>query len=96
MRPCDSVSGHALHAVGAALELEDRVRTVALDRELDLAEAAAVVLVRVERLDGEAAALGVAGQHPVDVGRPERALVAALALAHLDDHVLLVGRDPSR
>ena len=42
--------------------------------------------------DLEAAPLRVAGQHPVDVACPERGLVAADALADLDDHVLRVGR----
>ena len=83
---------HALDAVRAALVLEDGVGAVALDGEDDLLEAAGLVLARRERLGLEAAPLGVAGQHPVDVARPERRLVAADALAHLDDHVLVVGR----
>ena len=40
----------------------------------------------------EAAPLGVAGQHPEDVPRPDRGLVAAHAGADLEDHVLGVGR----
>ena len=84
--------GHALHAVRAALPLEDRVRAVALDRERDLLVAAAVARARLELLDLEAAPLGVAREHPVEVAGPERRLVAADALAHLDDDVLAVGR----
>src|SRR5918911_2438738 len=75
----------------AALELEHREGAVALDREGDLLEARAVVRARAEVLDLEAAPLRVAGQHPVEVAGPERRLVAADALADLDDHVLPVG-----
>ena len=46
----------------------------------------------LELLPLEAAPLGVALEHPREVGGPERRLVAADALADLDDHVLLVGR----
>ena len=91
MRPCDSVVGHALDAVRAALELEDRVRAVALDREGALLHPAALARAHLELLPLEAAPLGVALEHPRDVGRPERRLVAADALADLDDHVLVVG-----
>ena len=84
--------GNALHAVRAALVLVDRERSVALDGEDDLLESTGLALVRREDLGLEAAALRVTGQHPVDVSRPDRRLVAADALAHLDDHVLRVGR----
>jgi hypothetical protein len=82
----------ALHAVRPALPLEHRVGAVALDRERDLLEAGAVVRARAELLDLEAAPLGVAREHPVEVARPERRLVAADPLADLDDHVLAVRR----
>src|SRR5581483_6831553 len=82
---------NTLDAMRPSLVLEDRVRAVALDREHDLLEAAALVRAPRELLPLEAAALGVAGQHPEEVGRPERGLVAADALADLDDHVLPVG-----
>ena len=75
---------HALHAVRAALVLEHRVRAVALDLERVLAVA------DVERLGLEAAPLGVAGEHPVEVAGPEPGLVAAGAALDLDDHVLVV------
>ena len=84
--------GHALHAMRAALPLEDRIGAVALDRERDLLEAAAVRRAGRELLDLEAAPLRVPREHPVDVAGPERGLVAPDALAHLDDHVLAVGR----
>src|SRR5207244_6751230 len=84
--------GDALDAVRARLPLEDRVGAVALDREHDLLEAAGLVRAHLELLDGEAAPLRVAREHPVDGGRPERGLVAADALADLDDHVLAVSR----
>ena len=76
--------GHALDAVRAALELEHRVRAVALDGERVRAVADR------QRLDREAAPLGVAGQHPVQVAGPQPGLVAAGARADLDDHVLVV------
>src|SRR5260221_12039297 len=75
----------------AALPLEDAVGTVALHRERDLLEAAAVARARAELFDLEAETLRVAREHPVDVARPERRLVAADALAHLEDHVLVIG-----
>ena len=75
---------HALHAVRPALELEHRVGAVALDLERVGA------VVRAQRLGLEAAPLGVAGEHPVEVARPQAGLVAARARADLDDHVLLV------
>ena len=92
IRPCDSVVGDALDAMRAALPLEHGVRAVALDRERDFLEAALLVRARRQLLELEAAALGVAREHAVDVARPERRLVAADALADLDDHVLAVGR----
>src|SRR5260221_6135722 len=75
----------------AALPLEDAVGTVALHRERALLEAAAVARARAELFDLEAETLRVAREHPVDVARPERRLVAADALAHLEDHVLVIG-----
>jgi hypothetical protein len=78
--------------VGAALPLEDRVGAVALHREGHFLEAAAVVGARRQGLGLVAAALGVPGEHPVQVTRPERGLVAAGGLPDLDEHVLRVGR----
>src|SRR5260221_5080473 len=75
----------------AALPLEAAVRAVALQGERDLLEAAAVARARAELFDLEAEPLRVAREHPVDVARPERRLVAADALAHLEDHVLVIG-----
>jgi hypothetical protein len=81
-----------LDAVRAPFVLEDRVGAVALHGEDDLLEASRLALVRGQELRLEAAALGVAGQHPEDVARPDRRLVAADTLPDLDDHVLQVGR----
>src|SRR5207247_6038082 len=81
---------HALHAMRAALVLEDRVRPVALHGEHDLLEAPRLALARRQELGAIAAALGVAPEHAVEVPGPERRLVAADALAHLDDDVLRV------
>jgi hypothetical protein len=92
IRPCDSVSGTRWTRWVPASHLKTGVRAVALDSEDDLLEAARLVAARLELLDGEAAALGIARQHPEEVCRPERGLVAADALADLDDHVLPVGR----
>ena len=84
MRPWDSVSGHALHAVGSALELEHRVGPIALDGKRVLA------LAHVHLLDLPAATLGVAGEHAVEVARPQARLVPARAALDFDDHALLV------
>ena len=84
--------GDPLHAVRSPLPLEDRVGAVALDRERHLLVAPGLVRARAEHLGLEAPALGAAGQHPQDVARPERGLVAPDALADLDDHVLRVAR----
>jgi hypothetical protein len=81
-----------LDAVRAALVLEDRVRAAALHGEHDLLEAAALALVRGEQLRLEPAALRVAREHAEHVAGPDRGLVAADALADLDDHVLVVCR----
>jgi hypothetical protein len=70
--------------VRAALELEDRIGPVALDRER-----VAPVPDR-QRLGLEAAPVGVAREHPVEVTRPDPRLLAARAGADLDDHVLVV------
>src|SRR5205085_9154768 len=82
----------ALYAVRAAFPLEHRVRAVALHRERDVLVTAAVVRARAELLDLEAAALGVPGEHAVDVAGPERRLVPSHALAHFEDDVLRLGR----
>ncbi len=76
----------------AALVLEDGVGAVALHAEDDLLEAAGLALVGAQELGPVAAPLGIARQHSVEVARPDGGLVAADALPHLDDHVLLVRR----
>ncbi len=83
---------HALHAVGAALVLEDRVGALALDREGHLLEAAHLGRRLREHLGREAALLGVAGQHLVEVAGEQRRLVAAGPGADLDQDVLGVVR----
>ncbi len=55
-----------------------------LDRERVLAVA------DVHLLDLPAAALGVAGEHPVEVARPQARLLAAGAALDFDDHALVV------
>ena len=81
---------HPLHAMGAALELEDRVGALALDGEGHLLEAAHLGRRLREHLGGESALLGVAGQHLVEVAGKQRRLVAPGAGADLDQHVLVV------
>src|SRR5256885_16912246 len=92
--------------MGSALELEDRVRAVALDRER-----VRPVSDR-QQLDREPASLGVAGEHAVQIARPQPGLVAArpgtvladpvldvvgLALDHGDaDHLLWTSLPPRR
>src|SRR5215207_6813735 len=77
--------GHALDAVRAALELEHGVGAVAAHLERVRAVGSA------QRLGLEAAPLGVAGEHPVEVARPQAGLLTARPGADLDDHVLVVG-----
>src|SRR6185437_1967864 len=78
--------GHALDAVGAALELEHRVGALAFDLERVLA------LADLQRFGLEAQALRVAGEHPVEVAGPEPGLLATGAALDFDDHALLVVR----
>ena len=78
--------GDPLHAVRAALELEHGVGAVTAHLERVGA------VGRAQRLGLEAAPLGVAGEHAIEVAGPQTGLVAARAAADLDDHVLLVGR----
>src|SRR6185436_12389851 len=79
-----------LDAVRAALPLEHGERAVPLHREDGLLDASALVLAPGQGLRAKAPALGVALQHARDLARPERRLIAADALPHLDDHVLAV------
>ena len=83
--------GHPLDAVRPALELEDRVGAVALDRVRRLLDPTRVARRHLDLLPAEAAPLGVALQQPREVSGPELPFVPALAAADLDDHVLLVG-----
>ena len=63
---------------------------VALDHERDLPQAPHVGDLAVEHLDLPPVEVGVALVHLEEVGGPEVALLAALAAADLDDHVLAV------
>ena len=76
----------------AAFVFEPAIGALALDLEDDLLEPAQAVLVGVDDLDLPALPLGVARVHAEQVGGEQRGLVAALALAHLDDHILRVVR----
>src|SRR5258705_4704873 len=82
--------GHALHAVHARFELQLAVRALARDPEDDLFEAALLRVALRQDLDLPAVALGVAREHPVEIGREQGCLLPALASADLDDDVLLV------
>ena len=81
---------HALDAVRATLELEDRVGAVAGDPERDLLEAADLRGARGEDLGPEPEPLRVASEHRVEVAGEERRLVATGAGPDLDDHIRLV------
>src|SRR4029078_12170630 len=81
----------ALDPVGAALVLEDGVGGLTLDRERHLLEPADLGRARRYRFGREAALLGVAGQHLVEVAGEQGRLVAAGAGADLDEHVLVFG-----
>ena len=90
---------HPLHAVHAALELEQGVRRVAglgralrLHRDGDRLVAAEVGLGGVQHLGRPALPVGVPGVHAQQVAGEQRRLLAALAGLHLDDGVLVVGR----
>ena len=83
---------HSLHAMDAGLVLEHAVCAVALDLEHDLLEAADLCRVEGERFAREAAPLRVAREHPEEIAREERGLVAAGSRPDLDDHVLRVVR----
>ena len=92
MRPCDSVAGtrctrctpdshlNTEYAPSPAISNVTSLKPPASDGSL------ASVLVL------EAAPLGVARQHLVEVAGEQRRLLAARAGADLDDHVLVVGR----
>jgi hypothetical protein len=76
--------------VGAALVLEDAVRTAALDRE------GVVAVAHRQGLALEAPPLRVSREHPVEVAGEQAGLLPTRSGAHLHDHVLLVvgvGRD---
>src|ERR1700752_3531560 len=81
-----------LDAMGAALPLENRVRAVPSHLERDLVEAAGLARVGPQDVPLEPSALRIAGEHPEEIAGPDRALVAAGALADLDDDVLGVVR----
>ena len=84
--------GHTLHAVYAALELEPRVHLIACHAEHDLLVAAQLGLGFVHDLGLPAALVGVHRVHSVQVGREQRAFLAARAAANLNVDVLLVVR----
>ena len=76
---------HALHPVRATFVLEHRVRAVALDRKREVA------LAYHQVLGLEAASLGIATEHSIQISGEEAGFVAARPRPDLDDHVLLVG-----
>ena len=102
IRPCDSVTGHALHAVHAALVLQQRPGAVRspgqaappgrLDRDGHVLVAAEPGDRGVEDLGLPALPLGVPQVHAQQVSREQRRLLAALAGLDLEDDVLGVER----
>ena len=83
---------HALDAVYAALELEPRIHAVACDAEHDLFIAAQLGLGTAHHLGLPAAPVRVHRVHAVQIGRKQRAFLAACAAANFDIDVLLVVR----
>ena len=84
MRPWDSVSGTRWTRCVPPSYLKTLYAPVALDGE------GVVAVAHRQRLGLEAAALGVAGEHAVEVGGEQAGLLAAGTGADLDDHVLVV------
>ncbi len=88
--------GHALHAMGAGLELERGVDAAARDAADDLLVAAVLALARAQDLDGPAHGFGVLRVHAEQVAGEDGGFVAARAGADLEVDVALVvrvGRD---
>ena len=83
---------HALHTVYAALELEPRIHAVARDAEHDFLVAAKLGLGLAHDLGLPAAPVRVHRVHAVQVGRKQRAFLAACAAANFDIDVLLIVR----
>ena len=92
MRPCDSVSGHALHAVRAGFELQPRIRAAAFDARNDFLEAAVFAGAGGFDLDLPALSLRIARVHAEQVAGEDRRLVAAGAGAHFQVDVAFVAR----
>jgi hypothetical protein len=81
---------HALHAVNAALEAQERIDALPAHQRDDLLEAAGGCLREVHDLDLPALALGVTREHPEQIGGEQRRFLATFAAADLDDGVALV------
>ena len=90
MRPGGLGHRHPLDSVHARLVLERAVGPPALDLEDDLLDAAQRGFGRREDPGLEAQPLGVAHDHPLQLGGEQGGLVAAGARPYLDDGVLLV------
>ena len=83
---------HALDTVNAALEFEPRIHLVARHAEHDLLIAAELGFGFVHHFGLPAALIGIHRVHSVQVGREQRAFLAARAAANLNVDVLLVVR----
>ena len=83
---------HALHAVGAGLELQAAVDALAVDAGDDLLVAAVFPGARVQDVQPPALVLGEAGVHAVQVASEDGRFVAAGAGADLQEDVAFVVR----
>ena len=76
----------------AALELETRIRALALDHEADLLETAQLRFVSIDDFDAKAAGFGVHRIHSIQNAREQRRFLAAGARTDLHDHAAFVVR----
>src|SRR5271156_2917540 len=81
---------HALHAVGARLELQQRVGAATDDAADDFLVAAVLAGTLGEHLHLPALRFGVTGIHAKQIAREQRGLVAAGACAHLQKNIAVV------
>ena len=83
---------HALHTVDAGLELEARVRPVAVNFKIRFLHAAELRLVIIKKRHLPALRLRVHGVHPVQAVGKKRTLLAAHAAANFHNDAFLIVR----
>ena len=92
MRPCVSVSRHALHPVHAGFEFQLRKHAAPGDGRNDFLVAAGIALACRKHFDLPALARRVALVHPEEIAGKQRRLRTAGAGADFKDGALFVGR----